>query len=156
MQGDAAMYLSLVGVFFGASMAFFVYAVVVVCKHRRRTKTEIQRRLAPPAPPARMWHASEFVYRVAAPGEELLPPTVEVGPGGACIICFDAPRNAVLFECGHGGVCVACALAVMWGSKKCPLCRDEFSAVLRIAREDPSSGVADVEPAGELPTQLVV
>ena len=26
-----------------------------------------------------------------------------------CAICFTGPRDAVLLECGHGGICYACA-----------------------------------------------
>eukprot|EP00965_Chrysotila_dentata_P156506 5171358-Pleurochrysis_carterae.AAC.1 len=31
----------------------------------------------------------------------------------SCWICFEGPRVAVLLECGHGGICMACAARLM-------------------------------------------
>ena len=41
-----------------------------------------------------------------------------------CMVCLESPPDAVLVECGHGGVCVACA-ARIWelrdARRTCPL-----------------------------------
>ena len=52
-----------------------------------------------------------------------------------CFVCLDAPREAVFLECGHGGVCVACAQS-LWTrtphSRHCPICREIFTGIVRI------------------------
>ena len=50
----------------------------------------------------------------------------------SCIVCWDQPRDAVLLECGHGGLCVACADLLWRQTRRCPLCREEFAGVMRI------------------------
>ena len=60
--------------------------------------------------------------------------------GEACMICMDREADAVLVECGHGGLCAACAVAC-WdglasGRRACPLCRRGFAGVMRIRGHD--------------------
>ncbi len=54
----------------------------------------------------------------------------------ACLVCWDAPPDAVLLECGHGGLCVACAERLWQGGRRCPLCRASFAGVVRIVDAD--------------------
>ena len=49
-----------------------------------------------------------------------------------CIVCWEQPQDAVLLECGHGGLCVACADLLWRQTRRCPLCREEFAGVMRI------------------------
>ena len=56
------------------------------------------------------------------------------------MICMDREADAVLVECGHGGLCAACAVAC-WdglasGRRACPLCRRGFAGVMRIRGHD--------------------
>ena len=52
-----------------------------------------------------------------------------------CIVCMERPPNTILLECGHSGVCEACATR-LWGSgRRCPLCRELFAAVMRVVEE---------------------
>ncbi len=50
----------------------------------------------------------------------------------ACFVCWDAPPDAVLLECGHSGLCVACAERLWQRGRGCPLCRAGFAGVVRI------------------------
>ena len=50
----------------------------------------------------------------------------------SCMVCLERPSNAVLLECGHSGVCVDCACALWAQSRRCPVCRKGFAAVVRI------------------------
>mmetsp|Transcript_1234 Transcript_1234/g.1625 ORF Transcript_1234/g.1625 Transcript_1234/m.1625 type:complete len:377 (+) Transcript_1234:68-1198(+) len=54
-----------------------------------------------------------------------------------CYICYVAPRDAVLMECGHAGVCFSCAqkLAVRH-PRSCPICRQPISTVLKLSTHD--------------------
>jgi hypothetical protein len=41
------------------------------------------------------------------------------------------PRNAVLLECGHGGICMDCAKRLLLtGGRTCPICRQLISQVM--------------------------
>ena len=57
----------------------------------------------------------------------------------SCIVCLDRERNALLLECGHGGLCVPCADA-LWRSgpafRNCPMCREVFTGVMKIVGEE--------------------
>jgi hypothetical protein len=64
----------------------------------------------------------------------------------ACYMCMDNPADTVLIECGHGGLCIACAGA-LWQrdsgtaaaaappARRCPLCRRPFVGVMRIVSQ---------------------
>jgi len=41
-----------------------------------------------------------------------------------CVICFQNNPNAVFMECGHGGLCYKCAIAIFRGSGLCSMCRN--------------------------------
>lgn len=49
-----------------------------------------------------------------------------------CYICFEKQADGVLVECGHGGVCVDCAILVIQSKGECMECRAEASRVLKI------------------------
>ena len=57
----------------------------------------------------------------------------------ACFVCLDATADAVLLECGHGGLCGGCGDA-LWrrgpAHRDCPMCRAAFTAVMRILSAD--------------------
>lgn len=52
-----------------------------------------------------------------------------------CVVCFIRPRDALLScsaTAGHRCCCLACAQALMRGTKRCPVCQGRISRVLRI------------------------
>lgn len=49
-----------------------------------------------------------------------------------CALCFDKAADAVLMECGHGGICFCCAGKLLRLDKKCPLCREPVLLVLKV------------------------
>jgi hypothetical protein len=59
-----------------------------------------------------------------------------------CYLCMDRRADAVLIECGHGGMCAVCA-TVLWrraaaapaAERRCPLCRVPFVGVMLIVGE---------------------
>lgn len=73
-----------------------------------------------------------------------VPNDLEDGDG-TCWICCTAPANAVLMECGHGGICVSCATQC-WKKKPplCPLCRSRIIMVVKIDEPD-EQGIVRVD-----------
>ena len=57
-----------------------------------------------------------------------------------CFVCLDQGHGAVLMECGHGGLCVQCA-STLWARgvacRRCPMCRAEIAAVMRVVSRTP-------------------
>ena len=49
-----------------------------------------------------------------------------------CALCFDQSPNAVLMECGHGGICYRCGIRLVKLKEKCPLCRESVDLILKI------------------------
>jgi len=60
------------------------------------------------------------------------------GEDTSCIVCLDRGREAILLECGHGGLCLLCATS-LWNQgpagRHCPMCRKVFSGVMKIVEE---------------------
>ena len=60
------------------------------------------------------------------------PPPLD--SAATCVVCIDAPPTHCFSPCGHKAICEDCAShppsAAGW--KKCPVCRKEVSAVIRI------------------------
>ena len=53
--------------------------------------------------------------------------------GDVCFICFSGPRDAVLLECGHGGLCFGCATRCMqMRFQECPICRQPISQIVQL------------------------
>ena len=63
-------------------------------------------------------------------------PQEEFEQGKSCFVCLDSAPNAILLECGHGGLCVACAERLWQRGRRCPLCRAGFAGVVRIVDAD--------------------
>lgn len=62
----------------------------------------------------------------AAPGREVHP-----AREGHCIICLDKSIDAVLYQCGHMCVCLACGLRLKDLGSHCPMCRAPIRDVIR-------------------------
>lgn len=61
-----------------------------------------------------------------------------------CYICFSDPPNCLFLECGHGGVCLNCAIDTMRNSNFCTLCRTEISQILEIDDKEVRKGIYKV------------
>jgi len=53
-------------------------------------------------------------------------------PDNLCYICFAQPPNAVIQECGHGGICSDCAIQTIKTKGQCMECRAEVKHVIKI------------------------
>lgn len=49
-----------------------------------------------------------------------------------CYICYEKPPNAVITACGHGGICVGCAIEAIKTNGQCMECRKQVDQVLRV------------------------
>lgn len=51
----------------------------------------------------------------------------------SCIICFDNLANAVVMNCGHGGICYDCGKSILESQTQfCHLCREPLLFVLQM------------------------
>lgn len=70
------------------------------------------------------------------PGSAATPPPAS--EGGAekkepCCICYDAPRNALIYPCGHACICYNCSRELLKQTKRiCPLCRKNIRDIVKI------------------------
>jgi hypothetical protein len=53
-------------------------------------------------------------------------------PDKKCRICYEGECNSVYMPCGHGGICLNCAIIVMKGKGSCCICRTTIEQVLKI------------------------
>eukprot|EP01017_Pseudomicrothorax_dubius_P027939 TRINITY_DN3277_c0_g1_i12.p2 TRINITY_DN3277_c0_g1~~TRINITY_DN3277_c0_g1_i12.p2 ORF type:complete len:219 (+),score=40.69 TRINITY_DN3277_c0_g1_i12:1008-1664(+) len=59
-------------------------------------------------------------------------PQKEDSVSAPCLVCYDRQPNAVVLNCGHGGICYPCGLE-MWKKRNgCHLCRQEISQLVEI------------------------
>ena len=49
-----------------------------------------------------------------------------------CQLCFDCESDAVILECGHGGICFICSLKLLCSSGVCHICRHKVEQVVRL------------------------
>lgn len=49
-----------------------------------------------------------------------------------CLICFDKDADAVIMDCGHGGICYGCCVELFKKKQGCYLCRKPILQVLQI------------------------
>lgn len=73
------------------------------------------------------------------------------GASCACVVCYEAPRDAVFLPCGHSGTCLGCALDVYRTPRGlCPLCRTRIDQIVTLGPRAvmPASGLMVAEVAG--------
>jgi len=51
---------------------------------------------------------------------------------GLCFICFCNESNVVFLDCGHGGVCLDCAMDTIKRNNICALCRENVNQIIEI------------------------
>jgi hypothetical protein len=44
-----------------------------------------------------------------------------------CVVCMDNKNEVVLYKCGHFCMCLKCANKILTTTRKCPMCRQEFT-----------------------------
>ena len=49
-----------------------------------------------------------------------------------CVVCWDNESNYALVPCGHKIVCGNCAIAVLGGTRKCPVCSHNVYDLMQI------------------------
>lgn len=49
-----------------------------------------------------------------------------------CVICCEFPANAVVMQCGHGGLCLACATAMWKRAEVCHFCRQKIDNIVHV------------------------
>lgn len=59
---------------------------------------------------------------------------------GLCFICFSNDSNCVFLDCGHGGICLDCAMDTIKRNNICALCRETVSQIIEI---DPKTEIRD-------------
>ena len=69
--------------------------------------------------------------------------------GSLCYICESRVSNAILVECGHGGVCCECALKLVEQKNECMECRKPATAIYRI-KEDSTYKLEAIVQANQL------
>lgn len=51
---------------------------------------------------------------------------------GKCLICFNNDANAVIMECGHGGICCECVKDICYKTQQCYLCRKPINSFFKL------------------------
>lgn len=63
---------------------------------------------------------------------------------GLCTVCYSEAANTVLLDCGHGSVCLACAIDSMKKNNHCLFCRAKVVQIIEIAPEEVRKGLYKV------------
>lgn len=89
----------------------------------------------PFATPSSLFPASSFgsfdTEYVELPAEEQGSPPKENEK--ECVVCFENAVTTVLYRCGHSVLCVSCARRIVTeGSPKCPMCKAQITAVIKL------------------------
>lgn len=61
-----------------------------------------------------------------------------------CNICFTDPPGAVLLDCGHGGICINCAIDSMKKNNHCLFCRAKVIQIIEIDTKEVRKGLFKV------------
>jgi hypothetical protein len=61
-----------------------------------------------------------------------------------CSVCFSEPASTVLLDCGHGGICLNCALDSMKKNNLCPFCRQKVVQIIQIQTTEIRKGLYKV------------
>ena len=57
---------------------------------------------------------------------------------GLCYICYANPSDCIYLDCGHGGVCLSCAMDTIKKNNICTLCRKPVTQLIEI---DPTTEI---------------
>lgn len=103
--------------------------------------TSVKRR-APVAPPVGVPNAVARHHGVVGPQADAKPqPQQQMeraqshdSEAADCCLCFERPRDTVIYRCGHVCLCYECALEIREFHKPplCPICRQTISDIIKI------------------------
>jgi len=57
-----------------------------------------------------------------------------------CIICFSEPSCCVFLDCGHGSICLNCAMDAMKKNNICILCRQIVAQIIELESKELPGG----------------
>ena len=98
----------------------------ITTTHRRYQSSALQPVASPKVQLVR--RPSNYAYSGDSTGEKV------------CDMCCENVSNAVIMECGHGGLCYDCSLVLWKATAACHMCRNPISQVLQI-QNDPGNVV---------------
>ena len=75
------------------------------------------------------------------PEQKIMPTTED---DGLCQICFSCAANTVLLDCGHGGICLDCAIDSMKKNNYCIFCREKVVQIIEIEANEIRNGLFKV------------
>ena len=75
---------------------------------------------------------------------ETMPEAMEDDDGGLCTICYSENANTVLLDCGHGSVCLTCAIDSMKKNNHCIFCRAKVVQIIEIDMTEVKKGLYKV------------
>ena len=81
--------------------------------------------------------ADDLALPEAAAADDARADEYDAATRDVCVVCLDAPRDTMLFNCGHVCACAACVDALRANDNACPLCREP---IRRSARVDGAAG----------------
>ena len=73
----------------------------------------------------------EIEYSQPAPSSAPAPKATEE-KGGQCVVCWDAPAQAVCIPCGHLAGCIDCLSEIKEKGWGCPVCRARIQQVIKV------------------------
>ena len=78
-------------------------------------------------------YANPAAVEHEAKSKELLFQNKEFRDKNSCCICFDNLANAVIMNCGHGGICYDCGKSILESNLRvCHLCREPLLFILQM------------------------
>ena len=77
-------------------------------------------------------HRRRFSGPLKAEIKGINSPKAEKPPAKVCTMCCENFCNAVIMDCGHGGICYNCSLELWKTVGVCHMCRSDISQVLQI------------------------
>ncbi|KAL1521341.1 hypothetical protein AB1Y20_021008 [Prymnesium parvum] len=73
----------------------------------------------------------------------------------SCWVCFEPPTSqAVLLQCGHAGLCLACAENLWRSRASCPMCRQRIDLIARFGETITVDGKIYVSPTLPKPSDV--
>ena len=112
-------------VFVFSGMAVLFASMIFVCAFKMWRRTSALGRDTIAATP-----------QVTAPRTPVITVNRQPRAREACYACMDNEANTYLLNCGHSGLCVACARKIIQANQHCPLCRQAIAGIVHVNEEE--------------------